>query len=291
MSPHSTVSVAVTNLWGRPGAVRPVDAAMLADQPDLDAWLGAMDSAARPDQGRLGLHDRLLTQLAHGEPVHVHAAAQQATGGWQQVSCPWQPAAGGPSGGGAEGYRGWVVAAHLRGDGEPGLDAEPSGTDPAGTDATGTDPSGTDQPDRQAGSVALLDAARTYLGVPYLWGGCCAEAVDCAGLVHLAARAVGLLAPRDAADQYDACQPVPVARAGPGDLLFFARHGSRPHHVGIVAAPGRMLHAPETGAVVVEEALGEELMATLVAAGRLVRRQPGGAECSAVGSVPARPKG
>jgi len=281
MSPHSTVSVAVTNLWGRPGAVRPVDAAMLEDRPEVDAWLDAMDSAADPEQGRLGLHDRLLTQLAQGEPVDVHTAAQPATGGWQQVSCPWQPTAGGPPGGGAEGYRGWVVAAHLRGDGEPGVAADPASTDPAGTD----------QADRQAGSVTMLDAARAYLGVPYLWGGCCAEAVDCSGLVHLAARALGEVVPRDAADQYDACRPVPVERAGPGDLLFFARHGRRPHHVGIVSAPGRMLHAPETGAVVVEEELGEERMATLVAVGRLVGRQPGGAERSAVGSVPARPKG
>ncbi len=55
----------------------------------------------------------------------------------------------------------------------------------------------------------------------------------------------------------------------PGDLYFFARPGRRIHHVGIVVRPGRMVHASETGGVLVEEDLPADRVATLVAAGRL----------------------
>ena len=40
------------------------------------------------------------------------------------------------------------------------------------------------------------------------------------------------------------------------------------HHVGIATGEGRMLHAPETGAVIVEEPLTPERLLTLSAAGR-----------------------
>jgi gamma-D-glutamyl-L-lysine dipeptidyl-peptidase len=39
--------------------------------------------------------------------------------------------------------------------------------------------------------------------------------------------------------------------------------------VGIVTGPGRMLHAPETGSVVIEEPLTPGRRSTLIGAGRL----------------------
>lgn len=248
MLQRGTVTVEVTNLWASPSAARRVDAAMLGDRPDVAAWLRAMDAASDPSGGRLGLEGRLLTQLCRGEPVEPTGPALD---GWLPVRCPWQPSAG------SGGYPGWVVAAQLSWDGAATSDSEL----PAGT---------------RAGS--LLEAAGRQLGVPYLWGGCCATAVDCSGLVHLAARALGLVVPRDAADQLDAAVPVPLDQTRPGDLPFFAHPGRRPHHVGIASGPGRMLHAPHTGAVVVEELLGADRRATLVAAGALPG--PGGPKTS-----------
>jgi cell wall-associated NlpC family hydrolase len=97
----------------------------------------------------------------------------------------------------------------------------------------------------------------------------CDWSLDCSGLVHLGLRRLGVVFPRDADDQYDACVHVSAADAQPGDLYFFAHEGKRPHHVGIVTGAGIMLHAPETGAVIVEEALTPARRSSLVGAGRV----------------------
>ena len=115
----------------------------------------------------------------------------------------------------------------------------------------------------------VVAGARTHLGLAYLWGGLSDAGLDCSGLVHLSLRRLGLVFPRDAGDQYDACAHLPAGQAHPGDLLFFAREGKRPHHVGLVTGPGRMLHAPESGAVVIEEPLTPARKNTLIGAGRL----------------------
>ena len=97
----------------------------------------------------------------------------------------------------------------------------------------------------------------------------CDWGLDCSGLVHLGLRRLGVVFPRDADDQYDMCEHISADEALPGDLFFFAHEGKRPHHVGIVTGPGRMLHAPETGAVIVEELLTPARRSSLIAAGRV----------------------
>jgi cell wall-associated NlpC family hydrolase len=112
--------------------------------------------------------------------------------------------------------------------------------------------------------------AREHLGVPYLWGGVTPLGFDCSGLVHHTWRRFGRVVPRDSWAMALAADPVPLDAVRPGDLYFFARDGRRIHHVGIVVAPGAMIHASETGEVVVEEALDDDRLDALVAAGRLV---------------------
>jgi cell wall-associated NlpC family hydrolase len=92
--------------------------------------------------------------------------------------------------------------------------------------------------------------------------------LDCSGLVHLSLRTLGLVVPRDAHDQQSAATPVRLEDVQAGDLLFFARDGQPAHHVGIATGDGGMLHAPETGAVIVEEPLTRERRESLSGAGR-----------------------
>lgn len=249
------VTVAATTVWTGADRARDVDALMIAPDPDLAAWLAAMDGQPDPELGRLGLHGRVLTQLLEGEPVTVVGADE--TGAWSQVLAPWQP-----SPGSAGGYPGWAPSAHL-------LTTSPDSTrDAAGPMATGplAEPVGDRADDQEHPALAL---AREHLGLRYLWGGLTPLGLDCSGLVHHTWRRFGIVVPRDAYAQAEACEPVELGAERSGDLYFFAHPGARVHHVGIVVNPGRMLHASETGRVVVEEPLRDDRLETLVAAGRL----------------------
>ena len=231
----------VTILWSSPTSPRDVDAAAVAPHPDVVAWLAELDAAA----ARLGLHGRALTQLELDEPVEI---IDDPDNGWLQVVAPMQPSALDP-----RGYPGWLPAAHV----------SAQVPDRAPISAISESLEGS------RGAGALVAAARKRLGLAYLWGGMCDWGLDCSGLVHLCLRRLGVVFPRDADDQYDACEHIAAADARPGDLYFFAHEGERPHHVGIVSGPGRMLHAPETGSVIVEEALTPARRDSLVGAGRV----------------------
>lgn len=253
------VTAPVTVLWRTPEAPRGVDAPMLADVPDEEAWLAAMDAETDEASNRFGLDDRIETQLVAGEPVLVLDEDER---GWSQVVARWQPQHDDP-----RGYPGYVRSAHLG----AGQAADPfiPGFATVGLDDAGS--SGTDEiePAEAFDIRPLVESARAYLDMPYLWGGCSTRAIDCSGLIHRAAREHGVLVPRDAGDQQVSSVDVPLGSERFGDLYFFAHPGKDIHHVGFVIEPGVMLHAPGTGNRVVEEPMSQDRVDTLVAAGRL----------------------
>jgi len=91
---------------------------------------------------------------------------------------------------------------------------------------------------------AILDAAFRMKGVPYLWGGCATNGIDCSGLAQLTYRFAGLSIPRDADMQKTAGRKVepPFTR---GDLVFFGDEGNleRITHVGISLGGWEMIHS------------------------------------------------
>lgn len=247
---YAVVSVPVTTLWTAPDRPRDVDVAIVAAQPDAAVWLAALDAHPDDDEsgdGRLGLHGRVESQLVSGEPVVV--TGTDDSGDWTEVRCPWQPSPQDPAG-----YPGWVPTAHLT----------PTGSGPEG-------PVPTHVPEALEGPHPTVVLARRHLGLAYLWGGLTPLGFDCSGLVHHVWRQLGVVVPRDAWAQAEAAEPVALDAVAPGDLYFFARPGRRIHHVGIVVTPGRMVHASETGGVVIEEDLTSDRIETLVQAGRLPR--------------------
>jgi len=101
--------------------------------------------------------------------------------------------------------------------------------------------------------AAMLAAAKSKLGDPYLWGGTGPDAYDCSGLTQFAYGAAGISLPRVAADQWNVGMHVDLAELLPGDLLFWATDPTNPatiHHVAIYLGGGMMLAAPHTGDVV-----------------------------------------
>ncbi|MGH3497795.1 MAG: transglycosylase SLT domain-containing protein [Nocardioidaceae bacterium] len=96
---------------------------------------------------------------------------------------------------------------------------------------------------------AVVDDAKKYLGVPYVWGGTDPKTgLDCSGLVQVVYRDLGVDLPRVAADQAHVGTAVPdLAHAQPGDILAF---GDPAHHVGIYVGDNQMIESPRPGLAV-----------------------------------------
>lgn len=98
-------------------------------------------------------------------------------------------------------------------------------------------------PDSRA-NVAI-DAALSYIGVPYVWGGASRSGVDCSGLIMLAYAAAGIFFPHYSGAMYADTVRVPLWDLRPGDLLFWGWHGDQ--HVAMYIGHHDMIEAEMTG--------------------------------------------
>jgi cell wall-associated NlpC family hydrolase len=99
-------------------------------------------------------------------------------------------------------------------------------------------------------AAAAIAAARSRLGVPYVWGATGPNSFDCSGLTQWSYAHAGVSLPRTAAEQWNAGPHPALVDLQPGDLLFFASDTSNPatiHHVTMYIGQGQMIAAPETG--------------------------------------------
>jgi cell wall-associated NlpC family hydrolase len=110
---------------------------------------------------------------------------------------------------------------------------------------------------------AMLKAAMSRKGLPYVWGAAGPKSFDCSGLVQWSFAQAGIEMPRVAADQALSGPAVPVSQLAPGDLLFYHTDPTAPDyisHVAIYLGNGWMIQAPQPGmdVEVVPAAFGSE---------------------------------
>lgn len=99
---------------------------------------------------------------------------------------------------------------------------------------------------------AAIEAAKTRIGVPYVWGGesMSEGGYDCSGLVQWAFDQAGVSVPRVTHDQWFAGEQLDYGDARRGDLIFWRNDPTAPDyisHVAIYLGEGRMLESPRTG--------------------------------------------
>ena len=110
----------------------------------------------------------------------------------------------------------------------------------------------TSKPSAAAGTSYIRDelvkTARTYIGVPYKWGGNSKAGIDCSGLTQAVYNLNGLDIPRNSRAQYGKGKAVAKKDLKPGDLVFFATNGGKTvSHVGIYIGNDEFIHAPSRG--------------------------------------------
>lgn len=98
----------------------------------------------------------------------------------------------------------------------------------------------------------MIETAKGYMGIPYVWGGTSSKGFDCSGFTKTAFLLNGIQLPRDASQQVHCGTLIDDSKQFDllevGDLLFFGRKATdekaeKVTHVGIYLGEGSFIHA------------------------------------------------
>lgn len=121
-------------------------------------------------------------------------------------------------------------------------------------------------------SQILLNMARQYLGVPYVWAGRSPGGFDCSGFIYFLFDQIGYGLPRMADGQFEVGIPVSRNALQPGDLVFFTTYEPGPSHVGIYLGNDQFIHASSgAGHVTITSLSGAYYRERYLGARRIIR--------------------
>ena len=190
-----------------------------AEVEDFDVQLQAAAEAAAAEAA---------AREAEQAPASDNSSTAASVSGGQSTSS-------GSSGGGSSSSSGSA------GSGGSGSSSS-SGSGSTGGSSSGSGSSGTSSGDVSV-AQAIVNAAYSQLGVPYVYGGTTpGVGLDCSGLVQYCHAVAGISLPRTSAAQGGS--GVAVTDPQLGDIVCYSGH------VGIYIGGGQMIHAPQTGDVV-----------------------------------------
>ncbi|WP_434600480.1 NlpC/P60 family protein [Streptomyces sp. A5-4] len=107
-------------------------------------------------------------------------------------------------------------------------------------------------------AAAAFAAAKSRVGMPYVWGATGPGSFDCSGLTSWAFKQTGVSIPRTSQAQANAGTRInSLGDLKPGDLIIMRGDLS---HVGFYAGNGQILHAPKPGAQVRYESIARSGM-------------------------------
>lgn len=109
---------------------------------------------------------------------------------------------------------------------------------------------------------AVIEAARSALGTPYVWGGnSLSGGVDCSGLVQQAFAKAGISLPRVSYAQANYGKRVGLSGLQPGDLVAWdnSSRNNGADHIAIYIGNGQIIEAPRPGLAVRIRSVGKDL--------------------------------
>ncbi|MBT3152484.1 C40 family peptidase [Streptomyces sp. CHD11] len=107
-------------------------------------------------------------------------------------------------------------------------------------------------------AAAAFSAAKSRVGLPYVWGATGPSSFDCSGLTSWAFQQAGVSLPRTSQAQANVGTRInSLSALRPGDLIIMRTDLS---HVGFYAGNGQILHAPKPGAQVRYESIARSGM-------------------------------
>jgi cell wall-associated NlpC family hydrolase len=96
----------------------------------------------------------------------------------------------------------------------------------------------------------ITDTAKSFIGVPYKFGGTTPRGFDCSGFVQYVFDKRKITLPRSADTQYKVGKGIAQRNLQQGDLVFFSTYEEGASHCGIYLEQGKFIHASSHGVMI-----------------------------------------
>lgn len=141
--------------------------------------------------------------------------------------------------------------------------AKTTSVKPATTNTTSTETS--------SKARAVINTAKNYMGVPYVWGGTTPSGFDCSGFTQYVLGKNGISVPRTSAEQYTAGVSVSRSNLKVGDLVFFTTYKPGPSHLGFYLGDGNFIHASSSKGVTISSLDSSYYSSRYIGARRVIK--------------------
>ena len=128
--------------------------------------------------------------------------------------------------------------------------------------------------DSESTSQKIINYAKRFLGIDYVWGGSTPKGFDCSGFVKYVYSKFGITLNRVSANQAKQGTTVKKANLQAGDLVFFDTNGGYNHinHVGLYIGSGKFIQASSgNSGVVISNLTGGFYSQTFMKAKRIIK--------------------